>query len=104
MRSKACRSVVALGAAPMSSWPRGSESIGMTRGTSRARATSPQTQGCPVTTAAQRLQTVAAAGFGRGRRKAGSFAPNRWLPVSDRIAGSGVMAASIAVSTATALA
>ena len=54
--------------------------------------------------AAQRLQTVAAAGFGRGRRKAGSRAPNRCPPASDRMAGSNVMAATTAVSTATALA
>jgi hypothetical protein len=50
------------------------------------------------------IMMMAAAGFGRGRRKAGSRAPNRCPPASDRMAGSNVMAATTAVSTATALA
>jgi hypothetical protein len=53
-----------------------------------------------VTVAAHLLQSVAAPGRALGRRKAGSLAPNRWLPAS----GSSVMAASTAVNTATALA
>jgi hypothetical protein len=93
-----------VGVAPMSSWPRCSENIGMIRGTRSARATSPQTTGWAVTVAAHRLHSVAAPGRVLGRRKAGSFAPNRCLPASDRIAGRSVTAASTAVNPATALA
>ena len=104
IRSKACRSVVSWGVAPMSSWPRCSENIGTIRGASSASATSPQASGWAVTVAAHRLQSVAAPGRVLGRRKAGSFAPNACLPASDSIAGSSVIAASTAVNTATALA
>jgi len=78
--------------------------MGTISGTRSARATSPQASGWPVTVAAHRLQSVTAPGVARGRRRAGSLAPNRCLPVSDRTAGRSVMAASTAVSTATALA
>ena len=88
----------------MSSWPRCSESIGTIKGARSASAASPQASGWAVTVAAHRLQSVAAPGWVLGRRKAGSFAPNRCLPASASIAGRSVMAASPAVNTATALA
>ena len=68
-----------------------------------AAATRVHTTGCRVTMPAHRPQKPTACGLPRGRRKAGSFAPNRCVPSSDITAGSSDRAASTAVSTAIAV-
>ena len=102
-RSNAWRSVVFVGVTPMSSCPRCSENSGMIRGARIASATTPQITGCRVTVPAQRAHRPVPAALGRGRRKAGSRAPNTCRPSSDTTAGSSVIAAVTAVSTAIAV-